>query len=167
MAPELGRLLLAAPRRVWSLSPELRALVVSFRISYCTADKTHDKVFAYIAQNQLNENLECHAFLCTKRKMVSAEEPARVDERRRRRRQRGAAGLRLGLRQSQGGPGRAPSVPPAAVILQLILAVSSRLDPAPCLGWESLPGVRLRGAGPAPAPESPIPAAGALPWLSL
>ena len=44
-----------------------------FRISYCTADKMHDKVFAYIAQSQHNENLECHAFLCTKRKMVSGE----------------------------------------------------------------------------------------------
>ncbi|NWY46006.1 ARH protein, partial [Sylvia atricapilla] len=42
------------------------------RISYCTADKSHDKVFAYIAQNQLNENLECHAFLCSKRKMAQA-----------------------------------------------------------------------------------------------
>lgn len=45
--------------------------LLSFRISYCTADKVHDKVFAYIAQSQHNENLECHAFLCTKRKMVS------------------------------------------------------------------------------------------------
>lgn len=44
-----------------------------FRISYCTADKMHGKVFAYIAQSQHNENLECHAFLCTKRKMVSGE----------------------------------------------------------------------------------------------
>lgn len=44
-----------------------------FRISYCTADKMHDKVFAYIAQSQHSENLECHAFLCTKRKMVSRE----------------------------------------------------------------------------------------------
>uniref|UniRef100_A0ACB8FRA8 Low density lipoprotein receptor adapter protein 1 n=1 Tax=Sphaerodactylus townsendi TaxID=933632 RepID=A0ACB8FRA8_9SAUR len=42
-----------------------------YRISYCTADKVHDKVFAYIAQSQLNENLECHAFLCTKRKMIA------------------------------------------------------------------------------------------------
>uniref|UniRef100_A0A8C4XD67 Low density lipoprotein receptor adaptor protein 1a n=1 Tax=Erpetoichthys calabaricus TaxID=27687 RepID=A0A8C4XD67_ERPCA len=33
------------------------------RISYCTADKMHDKVFAYIAQSQHNETLECHAFL--------------------------------------------------------------------------------------------------------
>lgn len=44
-----------------------------FRISYCTADKMHDKVFAYIAQSQHNQSLECHAFLCTKRKMVSGE----------------------------------------------------------------------------------------------
>uniref|UniRef100_A0A8D0B6L3 Low density lipoprotein receptor adaptor protein 1 n=1 Tax=Salvator merianae TaxID=96440 RepID=A0A8D0B6L3_SALMN len=43
-----------------------------YRISYCTADKAHDKVFAYIAQSQYNENLECHAFLCTKRKMAQA-----------------------------------------------------------------------------------------------
>ena len=41
------------------------------RISYCTADKMHDKVFAYIVQSQQNETLECHAFLCTKRKVVS------------------------------------------------------------------------------------------------
>lgn len=42
------------------------------RISYCTADKMHDKVFAYIMQNQRNETLECHAFLCTKKKMAQA-----------------------------------------------------------------------------------------------
>ncbi|XP_054251267.1 low density lipoprotein receptor adapter protein 1 isoform X3 [Indicator indicator] len=51
---------------------ELIENVSIYRISYCTADKNHDKVFAYIAQNQLNENLECHAFLCTKRKMAQA-----------------------------------------------------------------------------------------------
>ncbi|XP_076864600.1 low density lipoprotein receptor adapter protein 1a isoform X2 [Brachyhypopomus gauderio] len=43
-----------------------------YRISYCTADKIHDKVFAYIAQNQHNETLECHAFLCAKRKVAQA-----------------------------------------------------------------------------------------------
>ncbi|XP_053561360.1 low density lipoprotein receptor adapter protein 1 [Bombina bombina] len=43
-----------------------------YRISYCTADKLHDKVFAYIAQGQQNETLECHAYLCTKRKMAQA-----------------------------------------------------------------------------------------------
>jgi len=41
------------------------------RISYCTADKMHDKVFAFISQNQHNGTLECHAFLCAKRKVVS------------------------------------------------------------------------------------------------
>ncbi|XP_016118711.1 low density lipoprotein receptor adapter protein 1-like [Sinocyclocheilus grahami] len=42
------------------------------RISYCTADKMHDKVFAFITQNQQNETLECHAFLCAKRKVAQA-----------------------------------------------------------------------------------------------
>ncbi|NXH86161.1 ARH protein, partial [Edolisoma coerulescens] len=55
-----------------SSTNELIENISIYRISYCTADKTHDKVFAYIAQNQLNENLECHAFLCTKRKMAQA-----------------------------------------------------------------------------------------------
>ncbi|NXR61059.1 ARH protein, partial [Rhadina sibilatrix] len=55
-----------------SRSNELIENISIYRISYCTADKSHDKVFAYIAQNQLNENLECHAFLCTKRKMAQA-----------------------------------------------------------------------------------------------
>ena len=40
------------------------------RISYCTADKLHEKVFAYIAQNTQNGTLECHAYLCSKRKEV-------------------------------------------------------------------------------------------------
>ncbi|NXX26697.1 ARH protein, partial [Nicator chloris] len=55
-----------------SSTNELIENVSIYRISYCTADKSHDKVFAYIAQNQLNENLECHAFLCPKRKMAQA-----------------------------------------------------------------------------------------------
>lgn len=45
--------------------------VLSCRISYCTADKTQDKVFAYVSQSQFNETLECHAFLCQKKKIVS------------------------------------------------------------------------------------------------
>ena len=45
--------------------------LLSFRISYCTADKTQDKVFAYVSQSQFNETLECHAFLCQKKKIVS------------------------------------------------------------------------------------------------
>uniref|UniRef100_A0A1A8F4Z1 PID domain-containing protein n=1 Tax=Nothobranchius korthausae TaxID=1143690 RepID=A0A1A8F4Z1_9TELE len=43
-----------------------------YRISYCTADKTQDKVFAYVSQSQFNETLECHAFLCQKRKIAQA-----------------------------------------------------------------------------------------------
>lgn len=43
-----------------------------YRISYCTADKTQDKVFAYVSQSQFNETLECHAFLCQKRKFAQA-----------------------------------------------------------------------------------------------
>uniref|UniRef100_A0A3Q2PUX0 Low density lipoprotein receptor adaptor protein 1a n=1 Tax=Fundulus heteroclitus TaxID=8078 RepID=A0A3Q2PUX0_FUNHE len=43
-----------------------------YRISYCTVDNVHDKVFAYIAQNNLNGTLECHAYLCSKRKVVSS-----------------------------------------------------------------------------------------------
>ncbi|XP_049630920.1 low density lipoprotein receptor adapter protein 1 [Suncus etruscus] len=55
-----------------SITDQLIENVSIYRISYCTADKVHDKVFAYIAQSQHNENLECHAFLCTKRKMAQA-----------------------------------------------------------------------------------------------
>ncbi|XP_013877147.1 low density lipoprotein receptor adapter protein 1-A isoform X2 [Austrofundulus limnaeus] len=43
-----------------------------YRISYCTVDKLHRKVFAYIAQNTLNGTLECHAYLCSKRKVAQA-----------------------------------------------------------------------------------------------
>nr|XP_019569103.1 PREDICTED: low density lipoprotein receptor adapter protein 1 isoform X2 [Rhinolophus sinicus] len=55
-----------------SITDQLIENVSIYRISYCTADKMHGKVFAYIAQSQHNENLECHAFLCTKRKMAQA-----------------------------------------------------------------------------------------------
>ncbi|XP_070620194.1 low density lipoprotein receptor adapter protein 1 [Erythrolamprus reginae] len=55
-----------------SLTNEPIENVSIYRISYCTADKVHDKVFAYIAQSQHNENLECHAFLCAKKKMAQA-----------------------------------------------------------------------------------------------
>lgn len=43
-----------------------------YRISYCTADKMHDKVFAYITQTQGSETLECHAYLCAKKKVAQA-----------------------------------------------------------------------------------------------
>ncbi|KAG5856057.1 hypothetical protein ANANG_G00003890 [Anguilla anguilla] len=55
-----------------SASNQLIENVSIYRISYCTADKMHDKVFAYIAQSLQNETLECHAFLCTKRKVAQA-----------------------------------------------------------------------------------------------
>ncbi|XP_049596499.1 low density lipoprotein receptor adapter protein 1b isoform X2 [Syngnathus scovelli] len=55
-----------------SASNQLIENISIYRISYCTADKMHDKVFAYIVQSQHNEALECHAFLCTKRKVAQA-----------------------------------------------------------------------------------------------
>ncbi|XP_048453246.1 low density lipoprotein receptor adapter protein 1-B [Rhincodon typus] len=55
-----------------TITNELIENVSIYRISYCTADKTQDKVFAYIAQSQLNETLECHAFLCPKKKIAQA-----------------------------------------------------------------------------------------------
>ncbi|KAI3367896.1 hypothetical protein L3Q82_026726, partial [Scortum barcoo] len=55
-----------------SASNQLIENISIYRISYCTADKMHDKVFAYIVQSQHNETLECHAFLCPKRKMAQA-----------------------------------------------------------------------------------------------
>ncbi|XP_051506751.1 low density lipoprotein receptor adapter protein 1-B-like isoform X2 [Myxocyprinus asiaticus] len=55
-----------------AVSNQMIENVSIYRISYCTADKMHDKVFAYIAQSQRNETLECHAYLCTKRKVAQA-----------------------------------------------------------------------------------------------
>ncbi|GFR95630.1 low density lipoprotein receptor adapter protein 1-like [Elysia marginata] len=43
-----------------------------YRVCFCTADKSHDKVFAYIARNTTNETMECHAFLCAKLKIAQA-----------------------------------------------------------------------------------------------
>ncbi|XP_072303814.1 low density lipoprotein receptor adapter protein 1a isoform X1 [Eucyclogobius newberryi] len=55
-----------------SAADKLLENVSIYRISYCTVDKLHDKVFAYIAQNTLNGTLECHAYLCSKRKVAQA-----------------------------------------------------------------------------------------------
>lgn len=56
--------------RMTDIATEEDQLQVSiYRISYCSADATHDHVFAFIATN-LNETMECHAFLCPKRKMA-------------------------------------------------------------------------------------------------
>ncbi|XP_058260504.1 low density lipoprotein receptor adapter protein 1a isoform X2 [Hemibagrus wyckioides] len=54
------------------VSNQLIECISIYRISYCTADKMHNKVFAYIVQNQRNEMLECHAFLCAKKKVAQA-----------------------------------------------------------------------------------------------
>ncbi|XP_033741257.1 low density lipoprotein receptor adapter protein 1-like [Pecten maximus] len=43
-----------------------------YRISFCSADKSHDKVFAYMARTTVNETMECHAFLCPKKKLAQA-----------------------------------------------------------------------------------------------
>ncbi|KAM6959546.1 low density lipoprotein receptor adapter protein 1a [Aplochiton taeniatus] len=55
-----------------SLTNKLLENISIYRISYCTADKLHAKVFAYIAQNTVNGTLECHAYLCSKRKVAQA-----------------------------------------------------------------------------------------------
>ncbi|XP_060949086.1 low density lipoprotein receptor adapter protein 1a [Limanda limanda] len=55
-----------------SLTNKILENVSIYRISYCTVDKLHDKVFAYIAQSPLNGTLECHAYLCSKRKVAQA-----------------------------------------------------------------------------------------------
>ncbi|KAM8841223.1 low density lipoprotein receptor adapter protein 1a isoform 2-T2 [Spinachia spinachia] len=55
-----------------SATSQLLENVSIHRISYCTVDALHDKVFAYIAQNAVNGTLECHAYLCSKRKVAQA-----------------------------------------------------------------------------------------------
>ena len=35
-----------------------------YRVSFCTNDSNYSKVFAFIARNNDNESMECHAFLC-------------------------------------------------------------------------------------------------------
>ncbi|XP_076357023.1 low density lipoprotein receptor adapter protein 1-B-like [Tachypleus tridentatus] len=42
-----------------------------YRISFCSADSSYERVVSFIATNK-NETLECHAFLCTKRKIAEA-----------------------------------------------------------------------------------------------
>lgn len=54
------------------MSKESLADISIYRISFCTADKTHDKVFAFIARNTINETMVCHAFLCAKPKIAQA-----------------------------------------------------------------------------------------------
>ncbi len=42
------------------------------RVSYCTVDPYYDKVFCYISRNQETKELECHAFLCSKKSKAEA-----------------------------------------------------------------------------------------------
>lgn len=53
-------------------SKEILIDVSIYRISFCTADKNHDKLFAFIARNSINETMECHAFYCAKQKIAQA-----------------------------------------------------------------------------------------------
>ncbi|KAG7197829.1 hypothetical protein KM043_001643 [Ampulex compressa] len=56
--------------RMTDLATEEDQLQISiYRISYCSADATFAHVFGFIATN-LNETMECHAFLCPKRKIA-------------------------------------------------------------------------------------------------
>lgn len=52
-------------------SEELHLDVTIYRISYCSADATYERVVAFIATNK-NELMECHAFLCSKRRVAQA-----------------------------------------------------------------------------------------------
>ncbi|KAK7494342.1 hypothetical protein BaRGS_00014445 [Batillaria attramentaria] len=80
MAKSLGKKLKKVALRVSSRGIHMVDIVTKevlfdisiYRISFCTADKTHDKVFAYIARNTTNETMECHAFLCAKTKIAQA-----------------------------------------------------------------------------------------------
>lgn len=42
---------------------------ISFRISNCSTDASHKQVFSFISTNT-DETTECHAFLCSKRKLA-------------------------------------------------------------------------------------------------
>jgi len=65
---------LVNPKRVKAVgqpSQQQRLEVPIYRISYCSADAYYDHIFAFIAVNA-NESLECHAFLCPKKKIAHA-----------------------------------------------------------------------------------------------
>lgn len=53
------------------LTQELKLEIPISRISYCSADAHHDHVFAFIQSNKY-DIMECHAFLCAKKKMAQA-----------------------------------------------------------------------------------------------
>jgi hypothetical protein len=62
-----------SPRGIRIVNTETQDVISDldiYRICFCTADRMHAKVFAYIARNRDNETMECHAFLCSKRKIA-------------------------------------------------------------------------------------------------
>jgi hypothetical protein len=64
-----------SPRGIKMTEVETNALfeeVSIYRVSFCTNDSTHNKIFAFIARNNDNETMECHAFLCPKKKVAQA-----------------------------------------------------------------------------------------------
>ena len=58
--------------RVVQINTSITRLEFSiYRVSYCLADIIYDHVFAFIATAH-NSSMECHAFLCPKRKVAKA-----------------------------------------------------------------------------------------------
>ncbi|XP_065838175.1 low density lipoprotein receptor adapter protein 1-like [Oscarella lobularis] len=43
-----------------------------YKISYCTADDTYEKVFCFIAKDPETGRLQCHAFMCSKKSKAQA-----------------------------------------------------------------------------------------------
>ncbi|KAK3589353.1 hypothetical protein CHS0354_009997 [Potamilus streckersoni] len=64
-----------APKGIYVTDMVTKQVMINmsiYRISFCTADKNHDKVFAFIARNTINETMECYAFLSAKKKIAQA-----------------------------------------------------------------------------------------------
>lgn len=57
------------PLKVVPYQPSLLFFFVFFRISNCSTDSSHKQVFSFISTDS-NETTECHAFLCSKRKLA-------------------------------------------------------------------------------------------------
>ncbi|XP_046847287.1 low density lipoprotein receptor adapter protein 1-A-like [Xenia sp. Carnegie-2017] len=59
--------------KIQDLSKESEAEVMPiFRISYCTADPNHPRIFAFNAREKQSLQIRCRAFLCAKPKMAKA-----------------------------------------------------------------------------------------------
>ncbi|CAI9727036.1 density lipoprotein receptor adapter 1-like [Octopus vulgaris] len=52
------------------VTKEMLLDVCIYRISFCTADRHHERVFAFIARNTINETMECYVYVCPKRKIA-------------------------------------------------------------------------------------------------